>query len=69
MNHPLRYEGDTFYQADILKGRNGTEKGTVLQVVRNPGFAMPYLSCAMVASGMLVHFGIHLFGFLRRRVV
>jgi hypothetical protein len=66
MNHPLRYEGDTFYQADILFGPGGVEKGTVLQVVRNPGFEMPYLSCFLVAVGMLVHFSIHLFGFLVR---
>lgn len=64
MNEPLRYAGETFYQADFLKdGR----KGTVLQVVRNPGWLMPYVSCAMVAVGMIVHFLLHLVGFLRVR--
>ena len=43
------------------------DRGTVLQVVRNPGWLMPYFSCALVSLGMLVHFGIHLVGFLRRR--
>ncbi len=64
MNEPLRYDGETFYQADFLKdGR----KGTVLQVVRNPGWLMPYVSCAMVAAGMIIHFLLHLVGFLRVR--
>jgi hypothetical protein len=64
MNEPLRYAGETFYQADFLKdGR----KGTVLQVVRNPGWLMPYISCAMVSVGMIIHFLLHLVGFLRVR--
>lgn len=64
MNEPLRYAGETFYQADFLKdGR----KGTALQVVRNPGWEMPYISCAMVAVGMIIHFLLHLVGFLRLR--
>ncbi len=64
MNEPLRYAGETFYQADFLKdGR----KGTVLQVVRNPGWLMPYVSCTMVAVGMIIHFLLHLVGFLRVR--
>jgi hypothetical protein len=65
MNEPLRYRGDTFYQADFDKR---TEKTTVLQVVRNPGWLMPYIACIMVALGMLVHFSLHLVGFLKRVV-
>jgi len=66
MNHPLRHAGETFYQADFLTdGR----KGTILQVVRNPGWQMPYVACAMVTVGMLIHFVIHLVGFIRRRIV
>jgi hypothetical protein len=63
MNHPLQHAGETFYQSSFLKG----DSGTVLQVVRNPGWVMPYLSCAMVSGGMLMHFGMNLFVFLRRR--
>jgi hypothetical protein len=65
MNHPLRHGGETFYQADfnLPSGR----KGTILQVVRNPGWLMPYFSCGMVAGGMLLHFGLHLLSFLKRR--
>jgi hypothetical protein len=65
MNHPLRYAGETFYQSSFLPG----DTGTILQVVRNPGWLMPYISCAMVAVGMLIHFGLHLVEFLRRRAI
>ncbi len=63
MNDPLRYSGETFYQSGFLPG----DQGTVLQVVRNPGWLMPYFSCALVAIGMVVHFVSHLVEFLRRR--
>jgi ResB-like family len=64
MNAPLRYAGETFYQTGFLPG----DRGTVLQVVRNPGWLMPYISCAMVALGMIIHFGLHLVKFLERRM-
>ena len=51
MNEPLRHRGDTYFQADWNKK---TEKGTVLQVVRNPAWQLPYWSCAIVALGMLM---------------
>ena len=63
MNNPLRYEGETFYQSGFLPG----DKGTILQVVRNPGWLLPYLSCAMVSFGMLIHFGMHLNQFMKKR--
>lgn len=61
MNHPLRYGGKTFYQASF--GQNDTL--SVFQVVRNPGWLIPYLSCAMVALGLLLHFGLKLSTSLR----
>jgi hypothetical protein len=64
MNQPLRHRGETFYQADFDKR---TEKTTHLQVVRNPGWLLPYISCAVMTLGMLVHFGIYLTQFLVRR--
>lgn len=63
MNNPLRYRGATFYQADWIR----PDRGTKLQVVVNPGWLMPYFSCAFVALGMTIHFGMHLVNFLRRR--
>lgn len=63
MNNPLRYEKQTFYQSGTLD----RDVGTVLQVVKNPGAEMPYIACALVCLGMLVHFGLHLSTFLDRR--
>jgi hypothetical protein len=63
MNHPLRHAGETFYQTNFI----GNDQGTILQVVKNPGWLMPYVSCILVALGMIVHFGLHLVGFLSRR--
>jgi hypothetical protein len=63
MNHPLRYRGDTYYQA----GFERDDRTTILQVVRNPSFIAPYVACIVVAAGLLVQFGYHLIGFSRRR--
>ena len=63
MNNPLRHAGETFYQSSFKPD----DSGTVLQVVRNPGWLMPYVSCAMVGAGLVAHFMISLVQFLRRR--
>lgn len=63
MNNPMWYGGETYYQQAWLVD----DTGTILQVVRNPGWFMPYLSCALVTLGMLVHFGATLINFLQRR--
>jgi hypothetical protein len=60
MNHPLYYRGETFYQSQVP----ALFTGTILQVVHNWGWWLPYLSCVMVALGMLIHFGIMLINFL-----
>ncbi|HEX4047115.1 MAG TPA: cytochrome c biogenesis protein ResB [Elusimicrobiota bacterium] len=62
MNHPLRYGGKTFYQASF--GQN--DQLSVFQVVRNPGWRLPYLSCALVALGLLLHFGVKLAASLKK---
>jgi ABC-type transport system involved in cytochrome c biogenesis permease subunit len=64
MNNPLRYAGTTLYQADFFRG---AQPGTILQVVTNPSWMTPYVACMLVATGMLAHFGLILFRFLRRR--
>jgi hypothetical protein len=56
MNQPLRYAGKAFYQASF--GENDTL--SVLQVVENPGWLLPYASCVLVAAGLLVHFAFGL---------
>ncbi len=63
MNNPLRHAGLTFYQASFEKG----DTVSILQVVRNPGWVLPYVSCVMMGLGLLVQFGIHLIGFVRKR--
>ena len=63
MNNPLRYAGMTFYQSSYKPDGSGT----VLQVVRNPGWVLPYVACILVGGGMTWHFGHTLIGFLRRR--
>src|SRR6185312_4271626 len=66
MNNPLRYAGETYYQADW---DHEDEKGTVLQVVHNPSWLTPYLACALVGGGLVVQFMIHLVGFATKRKV
>jgi ABC-type transport system involved in cytochrome c biogenesis permease subunit len=63
MNNPLRAAGRAFYQA----GFANNDRTTVLQVVRNPSWQLPYVACSLIALGLVVQFGIHLYGFLFRR--
>jgi cytochrome c biogenesis protein ResB len=68
MNNPLRYHGETFYQAGYHPDNDKlTHKITILQVVHNPSWLTPYFSCALVALGLVVQFGQHLFGFVQKR--
>ena len=53
MNSPLRHGGRTFYQASF--GKDDTL--SVLQVVRNPGWTLPYIACLLAGLGLLWHFG------------
>ncbi|MEM7672923.1 MAG: cytochrome c biogenesis protein ResB [Verrucomicrobiota bacterium] len=64
MNHPLRYGGFTFFQASFDEE---TETNTVLQVVKNPGWLLPYISVALMGFGMTWQFMSHLFKFLNKR--
>jgi hypothetical protein len=63
MNNPLRYRGQTYYQYQ-MKADAGE---SVLEVVRNPSWRLPYVACVLVALGLVVQFGIHLVGFAGRR--
>jgi len=64
MNNPLRYAGETFYQASF----DPDDHGSVLQVVHNPSWLTPYLSCVLVAIGLTIQFLSHLIPFLKRRL-
>jgi len=63
MNSPLRYAGLTFYQQqmDVVNDTTG------LQVVRNPSWLLPYISCVMMGLGLVLQFGLHLLAFIRKR--
>lgn len=63
MNNPLRFAGLTFYQ----QGFDNDDRTTVLQVVRNPSWQLPYAACLLMALGLLGQFGVHLFGFIAKR--
>jgi hypothetical protein len=63
MNQPLRYDGKAFYQASFGKG----DTLSILQVVANPGWLLPYISCVLVTVGLMVHFAISLRRSARRR--
>lgn len=62
MNAPLRHGGLAFYQYQMR-----AEAGeSVLQVVSNPSWRIPYIACALMTIGLLVQFGISLHGYSKR---
>jgi len=63
MNNPLRYAGETYYQASY----DPDDHGTILQVVHNPSWLTPYFSCILVGIGLVVQFSTHLLGFTFKR--
>lgn len=63
MNNPLRYAGKTYYQAGFETG----DATSILQVVRNPTWLLPYISCLLITAGLCFQFGFHLFKYLRKR--
>ena len=65
MNNPLRYAGDTYYQASF----DPDDQGTILQVVHNPSWLTPYFACVIVAAGLIFQFLKHLIGFATKRKV
>lgn len=78
MNNPLRYAGLTFFQYQMTgeelareaSERTGTlvKPSSTFQVVRNPSWLTPYISCIMVAAGLIIQFLSHLIGFVRRKI-
>lgn len=62
MNHPLRYDGKTFYQASFAND----DKTTILQVVKNPGWLLPYISVLLMGFGMCYQFTFSFSKFLKK---
>ena len=71
MNNPLRYSGLTLFQYQMtgeeMAARTGQRVSSTFQVVRNPSWLTPYLSCVMVAAGLIIQFMMHLFAFAGKR--
>lgn len=63
MNNPLRYGGYTFYQYQMDSARGLT----VLQVVRNPSWLLPYIACIMMTIGLILQFSLSLRAFIAKR--
>jgi hypothetical protein len=64
MNTPLRYGGETFYQASFDKS---DPRVSVLQVMHNPSWLTPYVGCVLVALGLVIQFMSHLTKFIAKR--
>jgi ABC-type transport system involved in cytochrome c biogenesis permease subunit len=65
MNNPMRYRGETIFQSSFKPG----DMTTVLQIVKNPGAAFPYVAIIIATVGLILHFGIALASFLLRKQV
>jgi len=63
MNNPLRYGNETFYQTGYDRMPDGREY-TVLQIVQNKGWMIPYVACMYVVIGLFAHFFSMLVRFL-----
>ena len=63
MNKPLRYQGYSFYQASFSQN----EQTSILQVVKNPSWALSYIAIGIVTLGLLLQFGYHLWIFLHSK--
>lgn len=59
MNEPLRYKGLTFYQSSF----EDNETTSILQVVKNPAYLLPYIGVAMVMLGLCWQFFFSLYHF------
>lgn len=68
MNSPMRFRGETYYQSQYTSAAQSPMRveQTVLQVVTNAGWLIPYVSCVLVGLGMFAHFGITLTRFASR---
>ena len=71
MNNPLRFAGLTFFQFQMMAGEAADARGmtptSTFEVVHNPSWLTPYLSCIMVAAGLIIQFMSHLMGFVTKR--
>ena len=64
MNNPLRYDGETFYQANYI--RDGEQEISALQVVKNQAWMIPYICCMFTVVGLVGQFGSSLIAHLKK---
>ena len=64
MNNPLRYNGETFYQASY-SADSGTEISAI-QIVTNRGWMIPYICCMFTVVGLAGQFGSSLLAYLKK---
>ncbi len=62
MNHPLRFGGKTYYQQSYANN----DRTSILLVVENPSWQIPYIACILIFLGMAVQFITTLVRFLTR---
>ena len=55
MNHPLRRDGYTLYQASFNQGSPSGVEVSIFQVVYNKGQIVPYLAVIVITLGLLIH--------------
>jgi ABC-type transport system involved in cytochrome c biogenesis permease subunit len=58
MNEPLRYQGFTLYQASFVTPETMGPEESILAVVNNQGYLMPYLAGILLCVGLLLHLGL-----------
>ena len=64
MNNPLRYNGETFYQANYVV--DGGAEISALQIVKNRGWMIPYICCMFTVVGLAGQFGSSLLAYLKK---
>ncbi len=67
MNNPMRYAGETFYQQSYVPERDGVKEQTVIQIVKNRGWMIPYVCCMFTVVGLMYQFGTTLLVFLMKQ--
>lgn len=67
MNEPLRSQGLVLYQSSWgpQNGRPGDRLFSTLSVVRNPADQYPLFACIVIWLGLLVHFAVKLYRYIR----
>ena len=66
MNNPMRYAGETFYQQSYIEADGSFKERTVIQIVKNRGWMIPYVCCMFTVVGLTFQFGKSLLGFLKK---